>query len=84
MADFVALHIEASLEDQDEKSAVRYSALSARTEYIGHAYNKYIKKRLSKRQKEKRTSKRRSGKGGCKEKMLEATSLSSYVRINVE
>ena len=27
---------------------------------------------------------RGSGKGGCEKKMLEAASLSSYVRINVE
>ena len=34
MADFVALHIEASLEDQDGKSAVGCSAFNAHAEYV--------------------------------------------------
>jgi len=32
----------------------------------------------------KETFTRESGKGGCEEKVLEATSLSSYMRIKVE
>jgi hypothetical protein len=51
--------------------------------YTGELITK--EKRLSKNEQQREEKcKRESGQGGCKKKLLDATSLSSYVRIDVK